>query len=93
MPASAFSPIDTVDAIVREWLADPELTLICGRWSDGGLMELMPEGRATLTQPRYCGDFAGLRDLNLTGQPYDELLTSPMVRGSESFLEARTALR
>lgn len=31
-------------------------------------MELVPEGRATLTQPRYDGDFAGLRDLILTGQ-------------------------
>lgn len=31
-------------------------------------MELLPEGRATLSRPRYDGDFAGLRDLNLTGQ-------------------------
>jgi len=62
------SLIDQVDAILREWLTDSDLTLICGRWSDGGLMELMPEGRATLTTPRYCGDFAGLRDLNLAGQ-------------------------
>ena len=70
MPASAVTPIDQVDAILREWLADPDLTLICGRWSDGGIMELMPEGRATLSQPRYAGEFAGLRDLDLTGQEH-----------------------
>ncbi len=66
--ASTISSIDQVDAILREWLADPDLTLICGRWSDGGLMEVMPEGRATLTRPRYDGAFSGLRDLNLDGQ-------------------------
>ena len=70
MPASVIPPIDPMDAILREWLADPDLTLICGRWSDGGIMELMPEGRATLSQPRYDGDFAGLRDLDLTGQQH-----------------------
>ena len=70
MPVSAIPPIDQVDAILREWLADPDLTLICGRWSDGGIMELMPEGRATLSRPRYDGDFAGLRDLNLAGQQH-----------------------
>lgn len=70
MPESAISPVDPIDAILREWLADPDLTLICGRWSDGGIMELMPEGRATLSRPRYGGDFAGLRDLDLTGQQH-----------------------
>lgn len=65
---STISLVDQVDAILREWLADPDLTLICGRWSDGGLMEVMPEGRATLTRPRYDGLFSGLRDLNLDGQ-------------------------
>ncbi len=68
MPVTAALPTDPMDAILREWLADPDLTLICGRWSDGGIMELMPEGRATLSRPRYGGDFAGLRDLDLTGQ-------------------------
>ena len=70
VPEPAIAPIERVDAILREWLADPDLTLICGRWSDGGIMELMPEGRATLSQPRYDGDFAGLRDLDLTGQQH-----------------------
>jgi len=65
---SAVPSIDQVDAILREWLADPDLTLICGRWSDGGIMELMPEGRATLSRPRYAGEFAGLRDLDVAGQ-------------------------
>jgi len=70
VPVAAVPPIDQVDAILREWLADSDLTLICGRWSDGGIMELMPEGRATLSCPGYDGDFAGLRDLNLAGQQH-----------------------
>ncbi len=70
MPVPVPPPIDQMDAILREWLADPDLTLICGRWSDGGIMELMPEGRATLSRPGYDGDFAGFRDLNLVGQQH-----------------------
>ena len=57
--------IDGVEAILRDWLADAEVTLFCGDWSSGGLMELLPRGRARLSGPRYDGAFAGLRELRL----------------------------
>ncbi len=56
---------DGVEAILRDWLADAEVTLFCGDWSCGGLMELLPRGRARLSGPRYDGAFAGLRELRL----------------------------
>lgn len=66
-----FGPhIDAADTVLRDWLGDPDLTLVCGRWGDGAIMELMPEGRAALTLPRYEGEFAGLRDLELDGQAH-----------------------
>lgn len=60
--------IDQADALVREWLADPEVTIVCGRWSDGGVMEIVPEGQATLSRRVYDPPYAGLRDLHLKGQ-------------------------
>lgn len=54
-----------VDAILRQWLEDPELTLFCGAWRNGAIMELLPAGKARLTGQLYSGCFAGLRDLIL----------------------------
>lgn len=62
--------IDAIDAILRDWLADADITIICGRWDHGGIMELLPDGNARLSGPRYEGDFAGLRDIELAGQPH-----------------------
>lgn len=62
--------LDALDAILRDWLTDPAVTLICGRWADGSIMELMPRGRARLTDRRYAGEFAGLRDLVIDGEPH-----------------------
>lgn len=59
--------MSAVETILREWIADPDITLVCGRWADGGIMELVPAGRARLTPARYDGSFAGLRDLELDG--------------------------
>ncbi len=75
MEAPALAIVDegalsAVDTLLREWLGDPDITLICGRWADGTIMELMPEGNATLTDPAYSGPFAGLRDLRLRGQAH-----------------------
>ncbi|MBI1394731.1 MAG: hypothetical protein GC151_02035 [Betaproteobacteria bacterium] len=64
------APTDQVDAILRDWLADPDITIICGQWGNGSIMELVPAGRASLSAPRYTGAFAGLRDLHLHDQPH-----------------------
>lgn len=54
-----------VEGILRLWLEDPDLTIFSGVWSNGAVMELLPQGKATLTGQRYAGRFAGLRDLLL----------------------------
>lgn len=64
------SHIPRVESVLREWLADPGTSLLCGRWADGGVMELLPEGRARLGEARYGGRFAGLRDLEVTGEAH-----------------------
>ena len=53
--------MSAVETILEEWIADPDITLVCGRWADGSIMELVPAGRARLTPARYGGCFAGLR--------------------------------
>ncbi len=64
------SSVDSIDAILRESLTDPDLTLVSGHWPDGAVMEIMPRGRARLSTPRYGGAFAGLRDLQIEGEPH-----------------------
>lgn len=59
--------ITAVEAVLRDWIADPDITLVCGRWADGSIMEIVPDGRARLSAPRYDGQFAGLRDLEIDG--------------------------
>lgn len=57
--------VERVERILRLWLQDDDLTIFCGVWSNGAIMELIPQGRARLTGPLYTGRFAGLRDLVL----------------------------
>lgn len=53
---------------LTEWLADPDITIVCGRWDDGAISELLPAGQARLLPPIYDGRFAGVRELRLRGQ-------------------------
>lgn len=64
-PALGVGDIHAVESILRLWLEDPDLTIFCGAWSNGAIMELLPHGKASLTGQRYSGQFAGLRDLLL----------------------------
>jgi len=57
--------VSAVEGILRLWLEDPDLTIFCGAWSNGAIMELLPGGKARLTGQLYSGRFAGLRDLIL----------------------------
>ena len=56
-----------VETVLRSWLDDPELTLFCGDWQHGGIMEMMPQGQASLTGRHYEAPFDGLRDLRMEG--------------------------
>jgi hypothetical protein len=53
---------------VSDWLADPGITIVCGRWSEGAISELMPGGTAALLPPAYEGRFAGIRELRIRQQ-------------------------
>ncbi|HSV53064.1 MAG TPA: hypothetical protein VLJ57_13170 [Burkholderiaceae bacterium] len=57
-----------VEQIVRDWLAEPELLILAGRWENGAVMEIVPRSPPILTPERYEGRFAGLRDLLLDGE-------------------------
>jgi hypothetical protein len=59
-----------VETILREWLNEPAITLMCGDWRNGCIMEILPDGPATLTRAKYAEPFAGLRDIELPGQAH-----------------------
>lgn len=56
--------------VVARWLAQPGVTIACGRWADGAISEIIPRGAAHLLPSLYDGCFAGVRELRLTGQPH-----------------------
>ena len=56
--------IASIEAILRAWLEMPDYTVFSGDWRDGAVMELLP-GSARLSEPRYGGRFAGIRDLRI----------------------------
>jgi hypothetical protein len=53
---------------VSDWLADPDITIVCGRWSEGAISEFLPGGSAGLLPPAYDGRFAGIRELRIRQQ-------------------------
>lgn len=57
--------VQSIERILRLWLQESDLTVFCGVWSNGAIMELLPHGRARLTGQLYTGRFSGLRDLIL----------------------------
>jgi hypothetical protein len=60
--------ITQTEAILREWLADPAIAIVCGDWRAGSIMELLPDGPVLLAGQRYADPFSGLRDVRLAGQ-------------------------
>lgn len=62
--------VSQLETILREWLSEPSITLICGDWRNGCIMEILPEGPVTLTREKYPEPFSGLRDIELPGQPH-----------------------
>lgn len=64
------SHVDFIEGVVAEWLSDPDVTVACGRWSDGAISEILPRGRAQLLPALYDGCFAGVRELRLDDGPH-----------------------
>lgn len=59
-----------IETILRAWLGDSDLTIFCGNWGDGSVIELLPRGGAQLSGPRYHAPFEGLRDLRIEGSAH-----------------------
>lgn len=57
------------DAIMS-WLQDTDVTVACGRWSDGAIAELIPRGQGYLLPAFYEDCFAGVRELRLDNAPH-----------------------
>jgi hypothetical protein len=57
--------VTAIEYIMRCWLADTDVTIFCGNWGNGGIMELLPQGGASLSAPKYDPPFEGLRELRL----------------------------
>ena len=56
------------DEAFAQWLAEPDVTVACGRWHDGAaIAELVPHGRARLLPARYRDRFSGVRELRIDG--------------------------
>jgi hypothetical protein len=53
--------------VIEDWLQEPDITVACGRWSQGAISEILPAGRGRLLPPIYGGCFAGVRELRLDG--------------------------
>jgi hypothetical protein len=64
---STESKVCPIETILHSWLNDADVTLFCGNWGHGGVMELLPRGGARLSGPRYDAPFDGLRELRLDG--------------------------
>lgn len=64
----AHGRVNRLDAIVRDWFAEPRITLACGDWGAGAIMEFVPDDAPVLTRERYAEPFVGLRDVRLPGQ-------------------------
>jgi len=56
--------------VIEDWLQDPQTTLVCGRWGDGAVSEIIPGGHARLLPARYPGCFAGVREIRLDDGPH-----------------------
>ena len=66
-PGPDLRTINDIEQILLDWLAEPDVIIICGQWSQGAISEIVSNGRAWLTPAIYTGKFAGLRDLRVRG--------------------------
>lgn len=55
---------------VSRWLERKDVTIACGRWSDGAISEIIPDGQAKLLPAIYDGCFNGVREVRLEEQSH-----------------------
>ena len=64
--------VDFFHEAFADWLADPDITVACGLWSDGAILELVPEGQASLLPAAYDGCFSCVRALRLSKRKFSQ---------------------
>ena len=62
--------IHTIENVLRDWLTEKKVVIVCGRWDRGAVSEIVGNGKAWLTGSTYSGKFAGLRDLRIRGEKH-----------------------
>ena len=62
--------IRSIESVLRDWLTEKKIVLVCGRWDQGAVSEIVSNGKAWLTESTYAGKFAGLRDLRVRGEKH-----------------------
>jgi hypothetical protein len=60
--------LHALDSMLRRELSNPRTMIVTGDFERGAVAELLPAGRARLSEARYTGRFAGLRDLSIEGE-------------------------
>ncbi|NQZ17841.1 MAG: hypothetical protein HRT44_01070 [Bdellovibrionales bacterium] len=55
------------EEVLLDQISNKNITLACGQWDKGGIMELVPRGQASLLPSKYSGSFAGIRELRIKG--------------------------
>jgi len=59
-----------IQEVLQRWLEKPQAVLACGRWSDGTIAEINPEGQGRVVGSRYRDCFAGVCDIRLDRAPH-----------------------
>ncbi len=63
------SLLECSERVISDWLPQT-ICIVCGDWKNGAIMEIIPEGNVMLSEAKYDGCFAGMRDILLPGQPH-----------------------
>lgn len=67
--ATFLSVLDCAEKVICDWLPQ-NICIVCGDWKNGAIMEIIPEGNAVLSEAKYDGCFAGMRDILLSEHPH-----------------------
>ena len=56
--------------VIEEWIAMPDVAVVCGNWKDGSISEIIAGPGARLLPAAYSDCFAGVRELRVADAPH-----------------------